>query len=196
MSASAAAVPGDRWALVTGENEFRRRDIAAFVAARCDIVDLYVFWCNHMGFCVKEAAENFNKKLDALYATLMLVPVWTLTREVDGPDGVLRYINKYYWEDEANELNRIHRNRVEANARDVWRDMQGIDKEVARTWKMGARVKTEYETVKQKAFSSVRAWLKIPEFEDLRRREETGRRKYNMRAVKLEELLLELKMLR
>ena len=166
----------DRWELVTGENEFRKRDIGAFIAVRRDIVDLYVFWCNHMGFCATEYAGKFNTKLDELYATVMKVPVWTLALEREGPAGVLHYINKDYWEDETNELNEVHRNKVEANALDVWRAMQAIDEEVARTWKMSEGVKTEYESVKQKAFVCVCAWLKIPSFRDLRGREERGNR--------------------
>ena len=187
-AAAAEASEGDRWALVTGDNEFRKRDIYALIAVRGDIVALYVFWCNHMGVCPKEYEGKFNSKLDKFYATLMKVPVETLTRQTEGPDGVLRYINKDYWEDETNVLNEVHRNKMEANALDIWRDMQAIDAEVVRTWKMGEHVKTEYETVKHKAFTSVRAWLKIPSFKDRRRREEIGIRKMGDMLLALESL--------
>ena len=168
-----AGVPDDKWALVTGDNAFRQRDIEAFVAARGDIVALYAFWCNHI-WCAPAGARELHTKLQELYELLVKVPLWTLTFTRLVPDGELRYINRDYYEDETNELNEIHRNKVEANVRDVYAAIQAIHEDVASTWNMSERVKTEYEAVTQKAFASVRKWLKIPDFKARSRREETG----------------------
>ncbi len=162
----------DRWELVTEKNEFIKRDIDAFIAVRVDIVHILSFWCNHMGFCPKEDAEKLNAKLDGLYETLMKVQMEKLVRSRQGPDGWFQYIKKDYFEDEGNKLSREN---VEDNFREVWRAMREIDEEVEKTWNMPEQVQKKYETVKQKAFSSIRARLKIPSFKDLRHREERER---------------------
>ena len=175
----AAAVADDKWVLATGENAVREAEIEAWVAARGDVVNLHAWWCNHRGFAPaggREMQAAMDRKLDNLYALLMKVPWWTLTRAEDGPDGELRYINRDYYEDETNELNEIHRNKVEENVRDVYAAMDEIAREVA-TWVMDERgVAGEYEAVRRQAFGAVRRCLKIPDFRGRRRREETGGR--------------------
>ena len=188
LSISAPMAHADQWALVTPDNEFRYRDICALIAVRGDIVNLYAFWCNHIGFSQRGAAV-LNAKLDEFYTTLMKVPVHTLTRRKQGRDGELQYINRDYWQDETNELNEVHRNKIEVNVMDTWRAMQNIDKDVARTWDMNEREKTQYEAVKHKAFASVRAWLKIPTFTDRRLREERGTHKAPWRNTQMREML-------
>ena len=188
MGNMVAAVAEDKWVLSTGENAVREAEIEAWVAARGDVVNLYAWWCNRRGFAPaggREMQAAMDRKLDNLYALLMKVPWWSLTRAEDGPDGELRYINRDYYEDETNELNEIHRNKVEENVRDVYAAMDEIAREVA-TWVMDERgVAGEYEAVRRQAFAAVRVCLKIPDFRGRRRREETGGRKPGGRPARM-----------
>ena len=163
MGNMVAAVAEDKWVLATGENAVREAEIEAWIAARGWVVDLYAFWCNHLGFAPaggREMEAEMSRKLDNLWALLVKVPWSTLTLTKDGPGGEERYINRDYYEDESNELNAIHRNKVAENVREVYAAMGAIEREVA-TWDLDERVKTRYKAVKKKAFGSVRKCLNV-----------------------------------
>lgn len=166
------SVEQDRWEQLTRANVLIKREIVAFIAVRADIAALYVFWCNNVGGCPPENKDDFNEKIGEFYATFEKLPMaHELYGESMGAHGMLQYINKDYYEDEAPKNHR-HKHNVQSNLQEVWKRMRDMHDEVEKTWKMPERVKTEYAAVRQKAFSSVRAWLKIPSGKGLRRREE------------------------
>jgi hypothetical protein len=64
----------DNWTEVTGDHASAKKEIDALRVVCAKIADLYVFWCNHVGFCTTAQAESLDRRLGAFYGVFLRVP--------------------------------------------------------------------------------------------------------------------------
>jgi hypothetical protein len=163
----------DNWIPLTGDHASTKADIDALRVVCENIADLYAFWNDHLGCCPKGQRKYFSRKLGRFYGVFLKVPrADELECEVEGEEGVVQYINTYYYEGSDDTH---HKLKVGARLTEVWQEMTAIHAEVMK-WTLTEDVKKQYDEVRGTAFSSVRKWLKIPSFNGRRHREETGSR--------------------
>jgi hypothetical protein len=117
---------GERWETVTGDNAFRKREIEALLTVRGEMCHIFTFWCNHIP---SGGAERCNREIDALYDRLLAVPMTGLLRERQG----LEELNRDWYDNEADERNTKHKQKLLASWQAVWRAMAAIDEEAETT---------------------------------------------------------------
>jgi hypothetical protein len=164
----------ENWIPLKADHASTKADIDALRVVCENIANLYTFWCNHLGFCPAERVKHFNRKLDLFRNVFLEVPiVEELVFEEKGPRGVVQYINKDYFESPGNIH---HKMTFEFRLTEVWRVMTEMHAEVSKEWMLTGKVQAQYDALRETAFASVCDWLKIPSFNGLIRREETGSR--------------------
>ncbi len=156
------------------------------MAARAEICHIFTFWCKHIS---RENKERCNAQIDALYGRLLAVPMTGLLRKRAGVDE----INKDWYENEADEGNTKHKQKLLASWQQVWRDMVAMDEEAETTWQLSGEARREYKAVKTKTFAAVREKLGMLSFRELREREERGGGGPQRRGAELGALLRELR---
>ena len=166
----------DNWTEVTGDHASAIKEIDALRVVCAKIADLYVFWCNHVGFCTTAQAESLDRRLGAFHGVFLRVP---RADELEFEEEGCRYINTDYAEVRTTGApldDRHTRWRVAERLTAVWQEMTAMHAAVTGMWTLPGEEQKRYDAVRETALAAVRAWLQMPSFKGRRRREETGRR--------------------